>query len=59
MGVRIITDSACDMSQAEAQEKNITLLPLTITFGEEEYQDGVTINNEQFYKRLQKKRYIS
>ena len=55
MGVRIITDSASDMSQAEAKAKNITVLPLTISFGEEEYQDGITINNEQFYERLKKK----
>ena len=35
MSVRIITDSASDISQAEAVKWNIDVLPLKTIFGEE------------------------
>ena len=52
MGVSIIADSASDVSQATAKEWDITILPLKIRFGEEEFLDAVTITNEKFYERL-------
>ncbi len=52
MSVRIITDSASDISQELAKELNITVLPLKVRFGEEEFLDGVTLSNRQFYERL-------
>ena len=52
--LRIITDSASDISQAEAAQMNITVLPLTIRFDMEEYEDGVTITNEEFFHKLLK-----
>lgn len=50
MNIRIITDSASDMSGNEY--KNLKILPLTVTFGEEQYQDGVTISHREFYEKL-------
>lgn len=50
MSIHIITDSASDIS-ASARE-NLTVLPMTITFGETEYQDGVTLTHRQFYEML-------
>lgn len=52
MSVRIIADSASDVSQELAKEWNITILPLTVRFGEEEYYDGVTLSNDGFYEKL-------
>ena len=52
MGVRIITDSASDITQEQAKEWNITVLPLTVRFGEEEYLDGVTLKPREFYEKL-------
>ena len=52
MSVKIITDSASDISQELAKELNITVLPLKVRFGEEEFLDGVTLSNRQFYERL-------
>ena len=37
--VRVITDSACDLS-ALASEHDITIVPLSIRFGTEEFIDG-------------------
>lgn len=51
MKIRIIADSASDMSNREFE--GLTVLPLTVGFGEIEYQDGVTLSTEEFYKKLE------
>lgn len=50
MGIRIITDSASDMI-AETIE-DFEFIPLTVTFGEEEYQDGINLSHKEFYEKL-------
>ena len=52
MAVKIITDAACDLTQAKAQQKGILFIPMTITFGQKEYKAGVNISNEEFYTLL-------
>lgn len=52
MSVRIITDSASDITQAEAKELGIDVLPLKTIFDNEEYLDGVTIDHITFYNKL-------
>ena len=52
MSIRIITDSASDITQAEAQQWGIRVLPLTTIFGNEEYLDGVTLSHQQFFQKL-------
>lgn len=52
MSVRIITDSTVDLTpEAKARVK---IVPLSVRFGEREYQDGVTITAEKFYEMLVK-----
>lgn len=50
--VRIITDSGCDLTREEAEKLGVQVIPITVTFGEEEYQDGVTLTTAQFYEKL-------
>ena len=52
MSVRIMIDSASDISQAEAATLTIDVLPLKTIFGQEEYLDGVTIDHTTFYNKL-------
>ena len=52
MSVRIITDSASDIYQSEAQQMGIDVLPLKTIFGTEEYLDGVNLSHEEFYQKL-------
>lgn len=52
MSIRIITDSASDITQAEAKQFNIDVLPLKTIFGEEEYLDGITLDHAGFYQKL-------
>lgn len=48
--IRIITDSAADMG--DVIRKDLTILPIHITFGEQEFQDGVDLTHQMFYERL-------
>lgn len=50
MQVRIITDSTADL--CSAPRPNLTVVPLTIRFGEQEYLDGVTLSRRGFYEKL-------
>ena len=52
MAVKIITDSASDIPQERAKELGIQVMPLTTVFGSEEYLDGVTLTNREFYEKL-------
>ena len=50
--VRIITDSAADLEPAELEQKNITCIPLSVMFGDQEYQENVSLSKEKFYELL-------
>lgn len=50
MKVRIIVDSTADVSTAI--QSRLTVVPLTVQFGAEEYIDGVTITRKEFYEKL-------
>ncbi|GAB4324773.1 MAG: DegV family protein [Dehalococcoidia bacterium] len=52
MPVAIVTDSTCDLPPDLAGEFGVTVVPLTISFGEETYRDGVDITAAEFYERL-------
>ena len=52
MAVRIIVDSGSDITAKEAKEMDVTVLPLKVSFEDEEYLDGVTIDQKGFYERL-------
>jgi DegV family protein with EDD domain len=52
MSVRIITDSTSDITPEEAYELGISIAPLKVIFGEEEYRDNIDITNEEFYQKL-------
>lgn len=50
--IRIAVDSASDISEAQAKELGIDMLPMIITFGDEEYMDGVNLLPTSFYEKL-------
>ena len=50
MSVKIIVDSTCNAE--ESVMSKLQVVPLTIHFGEEEYLDGVDIDNSRFYEML-------
>ena len=52
MSVRIIVDSASDISEKEANDLGIIMIPMSINFEDEEYLDGVDLLPSQFYDKL-------
>ncbi|GAC1405035.1 MAG: DegV family protein [Ktedonobacteraceae bacterium] len=53
MAVRILTDSTADIPPALAESLGITVVPLTVFFGEEAYLDGIDMDTATFFRRLQ------
>ena len=51
--IRIITDSAADFSQSELQALSVRCVPMTISFGEDSYTDGVDLPQEIFWQRME------
>ena len=50
MPVKIFIDSSIDLTP-DLREK-VTVIPLSIRFGDEEFLDGVTIDSKTFYEKL-------
>jgi DegV family protein with EDD domain len=52
MAVRIVTDSSCDLTDEEIAAHGIEVVPLTIRFGDEEFEDRTDLTVEAFYEKL-------
>jgi DegV family protein with EDD domain len=53
MAVRIVTDSTADIPRDQAEALGITVVPLTVFFGDDAYLDGIELDNAGFYHKLQ------
>lgn len=47
--IKIISDSTCDLSPELIERYNITILPLFVRLGDDEFLDGKTITPEEIY----------
>ncbi len=52
MTVAVVVDSTADIPQRTREEYGISVVPLTIIFGNESFRDGVDMTSDQFYQRL-------
>ena len=50
--IKIFSDSTCDLSPELIEEHDIEITPLYVTFDEEVYKDGVEINPEKLYQKV-------
>ncbi len=50
--IRIIVDSSSDYQLEELKQKNMELVPISVTIGEHSYLDGIDLNRDAFYKML-------
>jgi DegV family protein with EDD domain len=50
--LHLVTDSTSDLLAEEASALGVTVVPLTVRFGEEQLRDGVDIDAATFYGRL-------
>ena len=51
--IKIITDSSADLPKEVFQKLNIDVLPLLSNFGEESHLDGVDINIEELFEKIE------
>jgi DegV family protein with EDD domain len=52
MSVAIVTDSNSGITQKQATEMGITLVPMPFLINGEEYFEDITLSTEQFYEKL-------
>jgi DegV family protein with EDD domain len=50
--IRLVTDSSCDLPVEVRDSLGITVVPLTVRFGDETFTDGVDLDNAAFWSRL-------
>jgi DegV family protein with EDD domain len=53
MGVRVVTDSGCDLPDDLVERLGIEIVPLTIRFGNEELIDRKELTTGEFWRRLE------
>ncbi len=51
-GICIVTDSTASLPAEMVAKYGIKVVPLTLSFGNETFRDGVDINSEEFLRRL-------
>ena len=49
----LITDSTCDLPNEYLEKYEVQVVPLTIVWGKEQFQDGVNLSADEFYSRLE------
>ena len=52
MTVKIMTDSAADLTPDMIKKYNLSLVPTVIRFGDDVFYEGVDINMEQYYEKF-------
>jgi DegV family protein with EDD domain len=50
--IRIVTDSSCDLPDEVVARHRLTVVPLTIRFGDEELVDREELSKDEFWERL-------
>ncbi len=50
--IKIVTDSTCDLPPDYIEQHDITVVPVNIQFGDETYRDGVDIDRDTFYRKI-------
>jgi DegV family protein with EDD domain len=51
-GVRIVTDSSCDLSDDEVAANGVIVVPLSIRIGDDEFVDREELSVDDFYRRM-------
>lgn len=50
--VIIATDSAADFEMEELKKMNVTYMPMSVMFGDEQFLENITISKNEFFERL-------
>ena len=58
MSIHFVIDSASDILPREAAQLGVTVLPLTVTFGDTTYRDSVDLSHRDFFEKLASSREL-
>jgi DegV family protein with EDD domain len=50
--IRIVTDSTCDLPDGELAQLDVQVVPIHLFFGTDEYQEGVTLSYDEFFRKV-------
>lgn len=56
--IRIVTDSTCDLPDELLAAHRVVVVPVNVQFGQESYQEGVTLDASTFYRMLEAQNQI-
>lgn len=56
--IKLLVDSTCDLPKQFLKENDVAVIPLSISFKDEIYKDGVDINVKQLYEYVDKKKML-
>ncbi len=51
--IRIIADSTNNLSDETLQKHRVQVAPITVQFGEETYEEGINIDRDMFYRKIE------
>jgi DegV family protein with EDD domain len=51
--IRIVTDSTCDLPAELVERHGVTVIPISIQFGRETFEEGVTLSRQEFYRKVE------
>ncbi len=54
MTVRIVVDSTSDLGAERAAKYDVAMVPLIVSFGDQDFRDGIDLDNKAFYEKLVK-----
>lgn len=52
MKIAVVTDSASYLTKEQAAANQITVVPITVIFGQQTYKENIDITNKEFYEKL-------
>ena len=56
--VKIIADSTCDLSSDLLEQYSVSLIPLTVTLGDQSFEDGVSVFPDDLYAYYRKTKQL-
>ncbi|ADV67650.1 DegV family protein [Deinococcus maricopensis] len=51
--IAVVTDSTCDLSPAQLQEQGVTVVPLHVQVGDQQFLDWVELDPDDLYRRME------
>jgi DegV family protein with EDD domain len=51
--INIVADSTCNLSDEMIQQYDLHIAPIAIQFGQESYEEGINIDRDTFYRKIE------